>query len=124
MFQFSRCCFAYLCIQYTMVDYYSTGFPHSDTSGSLLITSSPELFAGIRVLHRLSMPRHPPIALINLVCKFHRSMQVLHLKTNTLKRLLLCVNYTCYHDYFFTITYLITNCMFRPLRATLTTQMK
>src|SRR5438309_10147469 len=29
------------------------GFPHSDISGSMHIASSPELFAGCHVLHRL-----------------------------------------------------------------------
>ena len=29
------------------------GFPHSDISGSMLVASSPELFAGCHVLHRL-----------------------------------------------------------------------
>ena len=41
-------------------------FPHSDTSGSLLIYSSPELFAVNRVLLRLLMPRHSPYALFSL----------------------------------------------------------
>ena len=35
-------------------------------NGSKLISSSPSLFAGNRVLHRLLMPRHPLYALINL----------------------------------------------------------
>ena len=39
------------------------GFPHSDTCGSGLFCSSPQLFAALHVLHRLSMPRHPPYAL-------------------------------------------------------------
>ena len=43
------------------------GFPHSETSGSMLLSSSPELIAGLRVLRRLSMPRHPPTALSNLI---------------------------------------------------------
>ena len=42
------------------------GFPHSDISGSLLICSSPKLFAAYRVLHRLLMPRHSPCALSSL----------------------------------------------------------
>lgn len=36
----------------------------------MLSSSSPKLFAGIRVLHRLLMPRHPPIALKSLTKKF------------------------------------------------------
>ena len=47
------------------------GFPHSDISGSLLICSSPKLFAAYRVLHRLLMPRHSPCALSSLI--FQRS---------------------------------------------------
>ena len=41
----------------------SAGFPHSDISGSMDICSSPKLFAAYHVLHRLSVPRHPPCAL-------------------------------------------------------------
>ena len=43
------------------------GFPHSDTCGSGLLCSSPQLFAALHVLRRLVMPRHPPYAL----CCFH-----------------------------------------------------
>ena len=56
----------YLCIQYTIHDSSSWGFPHSDTHGSVLIYSSPWLFAVNRVLRRLLMPRHSPYALCNL----------------------------------------------------------
>ena len=42
------------------------GFPHSEIRGSKLIRSSPRLIAAYHVLHRLCMPRHPPIALISL----------------------------------------------------------
>ena len=41
----------------------SSGFPHSDISGSKDICSSPKLFAAYRVFHRLLVPRHPPCAL-------------------------------------------------------------
>ena len=41
----------------------SSGFPHSDISGSLDICSSPKLFAAYHVFHRLLVPRHPPCAL-------------------------------------------------------------
>ena len=44
----------------------SCGFPHSDTCGSLDMCSSPQLFAAYRVFHRLSVPRHPPCALLCL----------------------------------------------------------
>ena len=42
------------------------GFPHSEISGSMDICSSPKLFAAYHVLHRLSVPRHPPCALPTL----------------------------------------------------------
>ncbi len=41
-------------------------FPDSDTPGSKLACSSPRHFAAGRVLHRLSLPRHPPCALSSL----------------------------------------------------------
>jgi hypothetical protein len=45
------------------------GFPHSDIHGSTLASSSPWLFAGSRVLHRLLVPRHPPCALSTLTSR-------------------------------------------------------
>ena len=53
-------------IHRTIPEYCSGVFPHSDISGSLLICSSPKLFAACHVLHRLLMPRHSPCALISL----------------------------------------------------------
>ena len=58
----------YLCIQYTLTEVSSAGFPHSDICGSGLICSSPQLFAAYHVFLRLSVPRHPPCALISLIC--------------------------------------------------------
>src|SRR5215470_14452529 len=46
------------------------GFPHSDISGSKCVGNSPELFAAYHVLHRLSVPRHPPNALVVLDLTF------------------------------------------------------
>ena len=43
------------------------GFPHSEMSGSQDICSSPNLIAAYHVFLRLSEPRHPPCALINLL---------------------------------------------------------
>ena len=40
--------------------------PHSDISGSVLTSSSPERFVGRHVLHRLCVPRYPPLALCSL----------------------------------------------------------
>ncbi len=41
-------------------------FPDSEIPGSKLACSSPRHFAAGRVLHRLSLPRHPPRALSSL----------------------------------------------------------
>ena len=43
-----------------------SGLPHSEISGSKQYSCSPKRIAGKRVLHRLSVPRHPPYALIIL----------------------------------------------------------
>jgi hypothetical protein len=40
------------------------GLPHSETPGSPIARISPGLFAACRVLPRLSVPRHPPDALL------------------------------------------------------------
>ena len=48
----------------------SSGFPHSDISGSLDICSSPKLFAAYHVFHRLLVPRHPPYALFSMTNLF------------------------------------------------------
>ena len=48
--------------QYTL----RCGFPHSDISGSKGASASPELIAACYVLHRLSVPRHSPNALVML----------------------------------------------------------
>ena len=42
------------------------GFPHSEIFGSQIAPISPKLIAGCDVLHRLSVPRHPPNALLSL----------------------------------------------------------
>ena len=52
-----------------MTEVCSAGFPHSDICGSKDICSSPQLFAAYHVFHRLSVPRHPPCALISLIIK-------------------------------------------------------
>ena len=66
MFQFRRFpTYAYL-IQRTLLEVCSSGFPHSEISGSMLICSSPKLIAACHVLHRLLMPRHSPCALYSL----------------------------------------------------------
>ena len=50
---------------YSVIDYTrGVGLPHSDIPGLQLILSSPGLFAEYHVLLRLSLPRHPPDALL------------------------------------------------------------
>lgn len=70
MCQFSRCRLLILCIQMRIVRYDSYGvLPF----GYLRITAFfqlPETFRRLRVLHRLLMPRHPPVALNNLTGNF------------------------------------------------------
>ena len=56
----------WLWIGHTVTEVCSVRFPHSDILGSKLICSSPKLFAAYRVLHRLSVPRHPLYALSSL----------------------------------------------------------
>ena len=45
----------------------SGGFPHSEILGLTLARNSPRLIAACYVLHRLSVPRHPPDALAYLI---------------------------------------------------------
>ena len=53
---------------YSVIDYTrGVGLPHSDTPGLQPILSSPGLFAEYHVLRRLSLPRHPPDALLFLI---------------------------------------------------------
>ena len=47
-----------------MTEVPSAGFPHSDICGSLAVCASPQLFAAYHVFLRLSVPRHPPYALV------------------------------------------------------------
>ena len=55
-----------LWIHVRMAEVCSAGFPHSEISGSMDMCSSPKLFAAYHVFHRLSVPRHPPCALLRL----------------------------------------------------------
>ena len=52
-----------LCVGVWMHTVCVCGFPHSEISGSMAICASPKLIAACHVLHRLSVPRHPPCAL-------------------------------------------------------------
>ena len=51
-----------------MTEVCSAGFPQSDSCGSKVICTSPQLMADYYVFHRLLVPRHPPYALSCLTC--------------------------------------------------------
>jgi hypothetical protein len=51
---------------YSSQDDLAAGFPHSEIRGSKAARASPRLIATCYVLHRLSVPRHPPNALNSL----------------------------------------------------------
>ena len=72
MFHFPTFPPATLCVQVEVAGHYSgffRGFPIRKSPDRSSFTSSPGLIAGYNVLHRLLMPRHPPIALSSLL--FH-----------------------------------------------------
>ena len=48
---------------------FSCGFPHSDICESMVICTSPQLFAAYHVFLRLLVPRHPPCALFRLISR-------------------------------------------------------
>ena len=67
MFQFRRFTSCTYVFSTGYLDMTLGGLPHSDIRGSILICSSPRLFAAYRVLLRLLVPRHPPYALSSLI---------------------------------------------------------
>ena len=72
MFQFAGFAHTRLWIQRVV-----SGLPHSETSGSMLASSSPECFVGRHVLLRLCVPRDPPLALCSLTTFLMSSVTVL-----------------------------------------------
>jgi len=56
----------------------SVGFPHSEIFGSKPAYSSPKLIAVYHVLHRLTVPRHPPIALKRLIYAQKKTFSVIN----------------------------------------------
>ena len=66
-----RVCFDILYIQIPI--HLKWGFPHSDIPGSKPIGGSSGLNAAYHVLHRLSVPRHPPDALLRLIAESSRT---------------------------------------------------
>ena len=76
MFQFRPFpSYTYL-IQCTMLEYCSSGFPHSEIHGLADICSSPWLIAACHVLRRLLMPRHSPCALYSLTYRIIADSQL------------------------------------------------
>ena len=76
-------------IHHRLTEYCSAVFPHSDIRGSMLICSSPQLFAAYHVLLRLLMPRHSPCALLRLTSSQLASSLICLRKFYTFRRLLL-----------------------------------
>ena len=66
-----------LCIHARITDSSSAWFPNSDICGSILICSSPQLFAACHVLLRLLMPRHSPCALFSLTISLNSLLSCL-----------------------------------------------
>ena len=58
--------FSELWIHSKMTRLSSPGFPIQTSPDHRLFATSPTLFAGYHVFHRLLLPRHPPYALIHL----------------------------------------------------------
>ena len=89
--------FVWLWIYHTMTEVCSAGFPHSDICGSGLICSSPQLFAAYHVFRRLSVPRHPPCALVCLTCyAFFRKLSSPSVGNRLLERVHISMNILLY----------------------------
>ena len=113
MFQFRRFpSYTYL-IQCTILEYCSSGFPHSEISGSTDICSSPKLIAACHVLRRLLMPRHSPCALYSLTL---RDILVLLFGIMQAINRLLSKNCNCYPHLFRCSTIKIHNSFQLPLK--------
>ena len=83
MFQFRPFpSYTYL-IQCTMLEYCSSGFPHSEIHGLADICSSPWLIAACHVLRRLLMPRHSPCARYSLTYRIIADSQLNYAGTLT-----------------------------------------
>ena len=64
MFQFASFASVPYVFRYRCPGITRNGFPHSEISGSKLVSSSPKLIAACHVFHRLSIPRHPLNSLV------------------------------------------------------------
>ena len=113
MFQFRRFPTYTYFVQCTLLEYCSSGFPHSEISGSQDICSSPKLIAACHVLRRLLMPRHSPCALYSLTL---RDILVLLFGIMQAINRLLSQNCNCYPHLFRCSTIKIHNSFQLPLK--------
>ena len=87
---------AYLCVQYTMTVVCTAGFPHSEISGSLVVCTSPKLFAAYHVFHRLPVPRHPPCALSRItISLLRRDVRAGNTRSVACAGCLVCMTSSC-----------------------------
>ena len=82
MFHFPALASCSLCIQLPD-DEKSSGFPIQKSSDQRMFGSSPRLIAACHVFLRLSAPRHPPVALINLFSLELPSLSLFNCKRTT-----------------------------------------
>src|SRR5215212_1010349 len=68
------------------------GLPHSEIPGSKRACRSPRHIAACHVLHRLSVPRHPPSTLSNLTIKCLDLMRSAVPHTVLKKRVFQCIS--------------------------------
>ena len=100
MCHFSGYCLLILCIQMKMIRYDSYRVPPFGYLRIFVLINSPELFADIRVLLRLLMPRHPSAALSSLItydllCSLPTSLFSIFVKNLLSQALfLICENFT------------------------------
>ena len=84
MFQFPGFPYVHYVFMYVYHRITDGEFPHSDICGSMLICSSPQLFAACHVLLRRLVPRHPPYALLRLIVSSFLVLFVLSIRTEKL----------------------------------------
>ena len=73
-----RCFSSPRLLSFAVTGLHPVGFSHSDTSGSIRVCQSPELFAAFHVLLRCRKPRHPPYALCNFFPLLKLSLNVFY----------------------------------------------
>ncbi len=73
--------------------------PHSEISGSMFASNSPEHIVGNHVLRRLCVPRYPPLALISLTTQIFGLSQ-LHSLEHSSKNVCVCLLSSRYYAVF------------------------